>query len=193
MLNLSIAIMALTTGIVSSGPPLTAKDRADAARDCATTFLEGLKEHSSEPMKPKITDVRENHPTRRAEGLTAEAVLISSKKLGVRMTMNVVGDAMVIQTAHFGVPFHKEEAHPSGDKSLDVLESCLTALLASSNHTEKQRQQIMEEWRTHRPALMQIGKRHEVTVDDVRYAFHSLPGTVHVSFILNAKANKTPY
>ena len=193
MFNLSMILLAFTTGIVSSGPPLTTKDRAEAADNVAATFLDGLKQHSEGSFRPKITDVRENDGKFKRKSLTVEAVLSSAKKLGVRMTLDVEGDAMQLQTAHFGVPFHKEEAHPSRDKSLDVLESCLTALLATSRHDEAGREKIMQEWRTHRTALMQVGKRHEVTVDDVRYIFHAIPGTAHVSFISNAEKNKSPY
>lgn len=193
MSNLSLILLAFTTGIVSSGPPLTTKDRATAAEDVATTFLDGLKEHCDLALRPKITDVRANDSKLKRKGLTVEAVLSSAKKLGVRMTLDVEGDAMQLKTAHFGVPFHKEEAHPSRNKSLDVLESCLTALLATSRHDEASREKIMQEWRTHRTALMQVGKRHEVTVDDVRYIFYAIPGTAHVSFILNAEENKSPY
>lgn len=193
MFKLSMILLAFATGIVSSGPPLTTKDRAAAAENVAATFLDGLKQHSEDAIRPKITDVRENDGKLKRKGLTVEAVLSSSKKLGVRMTLDVEGDAMQLQTAHFGVPFHKEEAHPSRDKSLDVLESCLTALLAASSHDEASREKIMQEWRTNRPALMQVGKRHEVTVDNVRYVFYAIPGTAHVSFILNAEKNKGPY
>lgn len=175
-MNVLLGVLVAFVGM--SEPPLTTKDRIAAAETVCSDVLAAMKQTDSlngdgvskVRLKPKIVRAFEKDAPQKG-AIEIDALLDNRTQLTAMFRCAVESDTMQIKLANFSVPYSPQEADPSRQKSLDVLQDVLTSWLESHELSDDHRSHVLKQWSEHRDKLFQIGANHEFEHDGITYTF----------------------
>lgn len=184
---LTVLAVSMVSGSIHAGPPLTNKERTDAAIDCVITWIDKInKEAKANRIKPVVQSV--NDQLKR--GSPRVIVLLADRGKGrfqVEAQCMVINESMAIVQAAIWKQVYPIQAHKTRFAAVEDIGGIINAVAKTSGDTEKI---VLSEWEKNGEAIAKVGMPWKTDIGKIQ--FKGIPDMRRVGFALIVDPSTLP-